>query len=254
MAGNRPYVVVNMAMTADGKVDTVARRGARISTEADRRRVDALRAEVDAVMVGGHTLLAEDPRLTVRSTELVEARRRQGRDPQPARVGVVSALPDRETGADLGPDSRFLGGEPARVIVLTSERTRPAVRRRLAEAGADVVVLGNDRVDLAAALGGLALRGIGRLLVEGGGTLVAELLRLGLVDEVQLFVGPLIFGGREAPTPVEGPGFGADTAVALRPAGVMDLGPAGVVLRYTVAAGDPAPPPDPPGPADRRGQ
>jgi 2,5-diamino-6-(ribosylamino)-4(3H)-pyrimidinone 5'-phosphate reductase len=254
MAGERPYVIVNMAMTADGKVDTIERRGARISTEADRRRVDALRAEVDAVMVGGRTLLGEDPRLTVRSADLVVARQRQGREPQPARVAVVSALPDPETGADLGPDSRFLHGEPATVVVFTTDRTAAPVRQRLAAAGAEVVVLGERRVDLAAALGALARRGIGRLLVEGGGTLVAELLRLGLVDELRLFVGPLVFGGRDAPTPVEGPGLGPDGAIGLRPAGVTDLGGEGVVLRYTVAAADPTPTPDPRGPAERTGQ
>jgi 2,5-diamino-6-(ribosylamino)-4(3H)-pyrimidinone 5'-phosphate reductase len=250
----RPHVTVNMAMTADGKVDTVDRRGARISTDADTRRVNALRAEADAIMVGGHTLLAEDPRLTVRSEALVESRRRRGRAPQPARVAVVSAIPDPESGADLGPESRFLHGEPAPVIVVTTERTEPAVRRRLAAAGAEVVVLGARRVDLAAALGGLARRGIRRLLVEGGGTLVAELLRLGLVDEIQLFVGPLVFGGRDAPTPVEGPGFGPDGAITLRPAGVTDLGPEGVVLHYVVAVRDPPPQADPPGPDERRGQ
>ena len=58
----RPRILVNMAVTADGKVDTVARRGARISGPADSARVDRLRAEADAVMVGGRTLLAEDPR------------------------------------------------------------------------------------------------------------------------------------------------------------------------------------------------
>jgi len=254
MGGERPYVIVNMAMTADGKVDTVARRGARISTDADGDRVNALRAEVDAIMVGGRTLLAEDPRLTVRSAALVETRRREGRLPQPVRIGVVSTIPDPDTGADLGPDSRFLHGAPAPVIVLTSERTQPAVRRRLVEARAEVVILGERRVDLSAALGELGRRGIRRLLVEGGGTLVAELLRLGLVDEMQLFVGPLVFGGRDAPTPVEGPGFGSDSAVRLRPAGVVDLGPEGVVLRYTVVAGGLARPPDPPGLAGRRGQ
>ncbi|MCU0483238.1 MAG: dihydrofolate reductase family protein, partial [Chloroflexi bacterium] len=236
----RPHVLVNMAMTADGKVDTVERRGARISTEADLRRVDALRAEVDAVMVGGHTLLGEDPRLTVRSTELVDARRRWGRPPQPTRVGIVSAVPDPITGADLGPGSRFIHGERAPVIIFTTGLTAGPVQQRLAAAGASVLVMGERRVDLRAALGELARRGIGHVLVEGGGTLVAELLRLDLVDEVQLFVAPLVFGGRDAPTPVEGPGFGAGAVLPLRPTGVLDLGSEGIVLRYAAGASTPA--------------
>ena len=61
----RPYVLINVAATVDGKIDTLERRGAAISSDADRQRVDALRASVDAVMVGGRTLLDEDPRLKI---------------------------------------------------------------------------------------------------------------------------------------------------------------------------------------------
>ena len=66
----RPYVLINVAATVDGKIDSVERRGAALSSERDRAHVDGLRASVDAVMVGGRTLLQEDPRLTVRSAEL----------------------------------------------------------------------------------------------------------------------------------------------------------------------------------------
>lgn len=64
---SRLYVILNVAMTADGKTDTIARRGANISSESDKERVDRLRASSDAVMVGGHTLLGDDLRLVVRS-------------------------------------------------------------------------------------------------------------------------------------------------------------------------------------------
>jgi 2,5-diamino-6-(ribosylamino)-4(3H)-pyrimidinone 5'-phosphate reductase len=61
---NRPFVFINVAMTADGKIDTLARKGAAISSQRDKERVDQLRAESDAIMVGGRTLLDEDPKLT----------------------------------------------------------------------------------------------------------------------------------------------------------------------------------------------
>src|SRR5260221_4145459 len=67
---NRPFVFINVAMTADGKIDTFARTGAAISSQRDKERVDQLRAASDAVMVGGRTLLDEDPKLTVKSEEL----------------------------------------------------------------------------------------------------------------------------------------------------------------------------------------
>ena len=64
---NRPFVFINIAMTADGKIDTFERRGSAISSSRDKERVDQLRASADAVMVGGKTLLDEDPKLTVKS-------------------------------------------------------------------------------------------------------------------------------------------------------------------------------------------
>ena len=72
---DRPYVHINVAMTADGKIDTFERRGAAISSTRDKERVDLLRAEADAVMVGGHTLLDENPKLTVKSADLRAATR-----------------------------------------------------------------------------------------------------------------------------------------------------------------------------------
>lgn len=79
----RPYVLVNMAVTADGKIDTWERRGARISGAADSIRVDRLRATADAIVVGGKTLLAEDPRLTVRDEAMQQERLGRRLDAQP---------------------------------------------------------------------------------------------------------------------------------------------------------------------------
>src|SRR5438309_2068843 len=106
----RPYVIINVAATVDGKIDTVERRGASISSDADRERVDGLRASVDAVMVGGHTLYDEDPRLTVKSARLRAARLARGEPENPAKVAVASHLAVR-------PDSRFLNTGPARIIL-----------------------------------------------------------------------------------------------------------------------------------------
>ena len=74
---NRPYTFINVAMTADGKIDTAERKGAAISSRLDKERVDQLRAEADAVLVGGKTLLEELPKLTVKSEALREGRLRR---------------------------------------------------------------------------------------------------------------------------------------------------------------------------------
>lgn len=220
-----------MAMTADGKIDTVSRQGARISGPADTARVDRLRAGSDAIMVGGRTLVSEDPRLTVRDPRLVDERRAAGRSAQPTKVGVVSAItPDaiRSGGA-------FLEDGGGRVVVCTSERTADTQVAELRAQGAEVIVAGRERVDLEASLAAIAELGIERLMLEGGSTLVAAMLEAGLVDELQLAVAPLLFGGDSAPTPVGGAGWTRDEAIELECLETNTSAEGDVVLRYRVA-------------------
>ncbi|MCA2002338.1 MAG: dihydrofolate reductase family protein, partial [Chloroflexi bacterium] len=86
----RPYTFINVAMTADGKIDTFERKGAAISSKWDKERVDALRASADAILVGGKTLLEEQPKLTVKSEARREERVRRGLPPHPMKVGVAT--------------------------------------------------------------------------------------------------------------------------------------------------------------------
>ena len=228
---DRPYVFVNMAMTADGKIDTVERQGARISGSADSARVDRLRAGADAIMVGGRTLTSEDPRLTVRDPELVAERTVAGRPAQPRKVGVISRLTQADVDA-LSTGGAFLREGGGRVTLCTSRRTDVQVADRLRHEGVEVVIEGIDRVDLAASLTVLGDLGVERLMVEGGATLVAALLEARLVDELQLAVAPLVFGGESAPTPVGGGGWTRAAAVGLELV-AADTSPDGdVVLRY----------------------
>lgn len=224
-----------MAMTADGKIDTVARAGARISGPADTARVDRLRADADAVMVGAHTLLDEDPRLTVRDAALRDERLRSGRPAQPAKVGVISCIEGPRRDGPLSDTGQFLTDGGGRVILCTTTRTSAETVERLRARGAEVVVHGSERVDLRDALASLAELGIGRLMVEGGSTLVASLLEARLVDELQLAVAPLLFGGETAPTPVGGSGWTRDRAIPLTLAGTTTGADGDVVLRYDVA-------------------
>jgi 2,5-diamino-6-(ribosylamino)-4(3H)-pyrimidinone 5'-phosphate reductase len=234
----RPTVLVNMAVTADGKIDTVERRGARISGPADTLRVDRLRAAADAVMVGGRTLVVEDPRLTVRDPELIRGRVVRGRPPQPAKVAVATRLvrPGHSAPA-LPATSRFLLEGSTLVIVATTSATPPDARQWLVWQGAQLIVHDAPRVDLAVLLAELGERGIRSLMVEGGGTLVAALLEAGLVDELQLAIAPLLFGGEDAPTPVGGAGWPLSRAMPLRLLGSEVDADDVVVLRYAVGAG-----------------
>jgi 2,5-diamino-6-hydroxy-4-(5-phosphoribosylamino)pyrimidine 1'-reductase len=223
----RPFVLLNAAMTADCKLDTVARRGAQISSEDDWQRVDTLRADSDAILVGGRTLLDEDPRLLVKSAERRNARTARGLPKNPAKVGLVSL-------ADLKPESRFLSTGPARRILYTTPRTSITQTRILEGAGAEVYFMGSQRVDLAAALRHLGELGFRKVMVEGGGTLIAELLRLGLADELHLYIAPLIFGGAAAPTLADAGGMSRDEAVRLKRLGLELFDDGGIVVRYKI--------------------
>jgi 2,5-diamino-6-(ribosylamino)-4(3H)-pyrimidinone 5'-phosphate reductase len=222
---NRPFVFINVAMTADGKIDTFQRQGSAISSARDKDRVDRLRAEADAVMVGGKTLLDEDPKLTVKSESLRAERTERGLSPNPMKVGVV-------TEARLKPDSDFLNTGPADIVIFTTRWTSKHHVSLLKSRGVDVYVDESEKVNLPKALETLKQIGVERLMVEGGGTLNFELLRLGLVDEVTSYLAPMIFGGAAAPTMAAGSGLERNEAIPLKLDSAEAWEDGGVLLKY----------------------
>lgn len=223
----RPFVFINVAVSADGKMDTHERRGAAISSARDKARVDRLRAESDAVMVGGKTLLDEDPKLTVKSEALRAERIARGLRPNPIKVGIV-------TKADIKPDSDFLNIGSARLVIFTTNRTSGIQIELLRSRGAEVFVHESPRIDLTRALKTLHALGVKRLMVEGGGTLNFELLRLGLVDELTMYVAPMIFGGQSAPTLAAGAGLARGEAIPLKLIESEIHEDGGLVIKYRV--------------------
>ena len=222
---NRPYVFINVAMTADGKIDTFERTGAAISSKRDKERVDQLRAESDAIMVGGKTLLDEDPKLTVKSEVLRSERVARGLSPNPVKVGIVTKL-------DIKPDSEFLNAGPSGIVIFTTRQTSNAQVSFLKARGVDVYLHNSERVNLPDALKTLKELGINRLMVEGGATLNFELLNLRLVDEVTAYVAPMIFGGDTAPTMAAGSGLSRSEAIPLKLIHVEHWDDGGVLLKY----------------------
>ena len=222
---DRPFVFINVAMTADGKIDTFRRAGAAISSPRDKERVDRLRAETDAIMVGGRTLLDEDPKLTVKSEALREERIQKGLAPNPIKVGVV-------TEARIQPDSKFVTVGPAKIVIFTTYRTSKHHVSWLESFGVSVYQDDSEKVNLPKALETLKQVGVKRLMVEGGATLNFELLRLGLVDEINIYLAPLIFGGASAPTLAGGPGLERELAIPLQFVNAEAWEDGGVYLKY----------------------
>jgi len=193
------HVVVNAAMSADGKLASRRREQLAISGSEDFDRVDQLRADSDAVMVGVGTVLADDPSLTVKDADRHGDRLDRGESKNPARVVADSRI-------RTPPEATVLD-DAAETYLLTSEAAPTDFIEQMEEAGAYVLAAGEDRVDLTTALAKLEGEGIDRLMVEGGGELIFSLFEAGLVDELRVYVGAKVLGGRDAPTLADGDGF-----------------------------------------------
>jgi 2,5-diamino-6-(ribosylamino)-4(3H)-pyrimidinone 5'-phosphate reductase len=186
----RPYVILSAAMSLDGKIATKT-RDSKISCQEDLKRVHELRASVDAIMVGITTVLIDDPSLTVKLVPGIS----------PIRVIVDSR-------ARTPPNARAIkeNRETKTIIAVTNSAPKDHVKNLL-NAGADVIFAGDGKdVDLKFLLNELHRRGVKRLLVEGGGTLNWSLFSAKLIDEIRVAVAPIIIGGADAVTLVEGDG------------------------------------------------
>ena len=189
----RPWVVLKLASTLDGRIATRTGHSQWVTGEKARAEVHRLRDRLDAILVGGGTVRADNPQLT--------CRRRGGRDPMRVVLSGSLNVSSRArvfTRRDDGPSA----------LVATTRRA-PAKRARLLEAtGAEIVRLPSQRgrVDLEAMLLALGERGLTTVLVEGGSEVTADFLERGWVDEVWWFLAPKIVGGADAIPAVAGRG------------------------------------------------
>ncbi len=194
LALDRPWMLCKWAMTLDGKTAAPTGEARWISGPEARRKTHELRARCDGVMVGFRTAQIDDPELTVR---LVEGK-------QPVRI-VVDPLGEIDDDSNLVRTARR-----APTWLLASHDVDPRRSGVLEDLGVTVIHVptaeGPRRLHLGQAFRELKRRGLRRVLVEGGGGLVAQMFAWNAVDQVLAFVAPKIIGGRFAPTPVAGDG------------------------------------------------
>ncbi|MBN3037837.1 MAG: bifunctional diaminohydroxyphosphoribosylaminopyrimidine deaminase/5-amino-6-(5-phosphoribosylamino)uracil reductase RibD [Candidatus Omnitrophica bacterium] len=210
-----PFVTVKIAQSLDGKIATSCGDSRWITSEHSRKLVHSLRRQVDAVLIGVGTALADDPLLTSRNSGRLYAK-------QPKKIIVDSNL-------RISPDLKmFSAHSPAEVIIATTRRASKKKVASFRKRNITVLVLKEKekRVDLRDLLKQLARLEITHVLIEGGGEVIASALREKLVDKMIVFVAPKIIGGREAPTAVEGEGVKkVGRAIKLRDIKLRRLGP-----------------------------
>ena len=206
---HRPFVFMNMASSADGKITSATREYPTFTSDHDKAHMDALRAQADAVLVGANTLRHDDPPLHIRTPEQRRERHLRGQEPHLIHVVVSASL-------SLDPNLGFFSNPNVRQrIVATTETSDPARREALSPHAA-VWLCGAQRVDIPALLARLLAQGVQKLLVEGGGELNWDFIAAGAVDDIHITLCPTLIGGRNAPTLLEGTGFSMHTRPRLR--------------------------------------
>lgn len=186
----RPYVLLSVATSIDGYIDDTSPDRLLLSNEADFDRVDQVRAESDAILIGAGTLRADNPRLLVKSEARRAARLAQGLPEYPLKVTIT-------TTGDLSPELKFwhFGGEK---LIYTTDAGAKQLSSAF-EGLAEVVSLGPHLDDFGLLLDDLGSRGVRQLMVEGGGQIHTGFLSQGLADEIHLAVAPVVVGQPQAP-------------------------------------------------------
>jgi diaminohydroxyphosphoribosylaminopyrimidine deaminase/5-amino-6-(5-phosphoribosylamino)uracil reductase len=212
---NLPFVILKSAMSLDGKIATVTKESKYITGLPARRHVHMLRVYVDAVMVGVSTVKIDDPELTVRDVGDENISKRN-----PKKIIL-------DTKAEIPLNSKVLKNEPEKAIVVVGEKAPKTKLDKIRKTGADILKVRTKggKVDLKELMVELGEDKITSIMMEAGGTLAASALSSGIVDKVLFFIAPKIIGGKTAPTPVGGKGFGKlSQAINLKSAKVKMLG------------------------------
>jgi len=196
-----PFVFLNVATTADGKLAPASRHFIPFGSKRDQEHLLELRATADAVMSGARTVDLSAVKMGSGGAKYKKLRLRRGLTEQPLRIVVTGS-------GTLDPDAEIFKHRFSPILLLTTGRASAAKLRRLRSLADEVKICGERELDFRLALRWLHEKWkVKRLLCEGGGEINGALFEAGLVDEVHLTLCPVIFGGRTAPTMSDGRGF-----------------------------------------------
>jgi 5-amino-6-(5-phosphoribosylamino)uracil reductase len=222
---DRPYTLLSCGVSLDGYLDRAGPGRLVLSTTADLDRVDEVRAGCDAILVGAGTVRNDDPALTVKSQFRRAARQARGATAQPVKITLTER-------ADLDAAARFFTtGTGERLVYCASAKVEQA-RDRLGEVA--VVVDAGERVEVGHLSADLHDRGVRRLMVEGGGSVLTQFLAGDVADELQLVVAPFFVGDSRARRFVDDAPFPFDEHRRARLADVRRIDDV-VLLRYALS-------------------
>jgi 5-amino-6-(5-phosphoribosylamino)uracil reductase len=221
----RPYTILSCGVSLDGYLDAASPERLVLSNEADLQRVDEVRADVDAILVGAATVRHDNPRLLVRDADLRDRRRRRGQVDSPTKVTVTRS-------ARLDPRGNFFTTGDSEKLVYCA--TASVAKARAGLGGLATVVDGGDPVDLGDVVEDLGQRGVRRLMVEGGGRIHTQFLTADLADELHLVVAPFFVGDPRAPRFVGAGSFPWHPGNRAHLAETRQMGDV-VLLRYVLA-------------------
>lgn len=197
------HTTVILAMSADGKIADAARSPARFGSARDKAHLEKQIALADGVLFGAETLRAYGTTLRVTSAELLQGREQQGKPAQPVQIVCSRSR-------QFDPNWRFFQQPVPRWLLTTDKDQSESISDSFPIPQFERILrakMRENEIDWLDAFQQLAALGLQRLAILGGGKLIASLLAADLIDEIWLTVCPLILGGIDAPTPVEGAGF-----------------------------------------------
>lgn len=212
----KPFVLLNSAMTVDGKIAT-ENSSMKISGEQDLIRVHELRKKYDAIMVGINTVIVDNPKLTIHK---IKASKKDN----PIRIIIDSK--------GRTPSDALVLNNDAKTIIIVSKKA-PKKNLEKLEKKCDILVCGDEQVNLKEAMRKLYIEGIRSILLEGGSTLNFSMFKEGLIDEVSICIGSKILGGSTSKTFVDGEGFEPENCVKLELKNIEKIDN-DVVLSYNV--------------------
>jgi 2,5-diamino-6-(ribosylamino)-4(3H)-pyrimidinone 5'-phosphate reductase len=219
MVLSRPKVILSAAMSLDGKIAT-KKGDSKLSSKQDKVRIHRLRSRVDAILVGSNTVKRDDPMLTVRHIK--------GKNP----LRVIL-----DSNAKIDPKSQIIRTCKKIPTILAVSKKAPSQNiSNLKKHSVEIVVIGENKVNIKNLLKLLTKKKIKTLLVEGGGTVNWQFIKQGLVDEVIIAITPYLIGGKKAISLVDGNGFSKiKNSQKLKLKKINKLGNE-IVLHYSLAS------------------